>query len=138
MPGPAKREGSVFVIATRFTYRHLWHVPFVVWHGLAMRRHWDRVEGAIGMFSGASLLERTTYTVTVWRTEADLQRWMGSSYHVRLMKDYRGSLESSEAIGWLTEAFEPNEAWREALARLGARKPLRAPGTSPWPRATRG
>jgi hypothetical protein len=93
-------------------------MPFVFWHGLALRSGWDRVEGAIGIFSGASLLERTTYTVTAWRSEQDLQRWLGSKYHRRLMSDYRETLESSGAVGWLAQTFEPRAAWREALARL--------------------
>jgi hypothetical protein len=120
MRGPAEENGAVFVSATRFTYRRLSHMPFVFCHGLLLRRQWDRVDGAIGMFTGASLPERTTYTVSAWTTEADLHRWMGSRYHVRLMKDYRGYLESSRAVSWLEKAFDPNAAWREALARLDA------------------
>jgi hypothetical protein len=119
MPGPVSSASSTFVSATRFTYRKLWHMPLVFWHGLGLRRQWGSVEGAVGIFSAGSLLERTTYTVTAWRSEQDLRRWMGSAYHRRLMRDYRAYLESSAAVGWRTEAFEPKEAWREALSRLG-------------------
>jgi hypothetical protein len=129
-PGPAEREGTVFVSATRFTYRRFWHMPFVFWHGLALRRQWGRVEGAIGMLTGASLFQRTTYTVSAWTTERDLQRWIGSRYHAHLMKDYRGYVESAGAASWLTEVFEPHAAWREALARLGAPAASRRSGTS--------
>jgi hypothetical protein len=122
--GPvAPSGGAIFVSATRFTYRSHRHMPLVLWHGLALRREWGRVEGAIGMFSGASLLERTTYTVTAWRSEKDLRRWMRSPYHLRLMKDYRGFLESSSAVSWTEEAFEPKAAWREALSRLRGGSP---------------
>jgi hypothetical protein len=119
MPGPAASDGSTtFVIATRFTYRKLWHLPLVFWHGYRLRSRWGKVEGAIGIFTGGSLLERTTYTVTAWRSEQDLRRWMGSAYHQRLMRDYRGNLEGSAAVTWQVEAFEPRAAWREALSRL--------------------
>ena len=74
--------------------------------------------GAVGIFVGGSLLQRTTYTVTAWRSERDLRRWMGSAYHGRLMREYRGRIESS-AVSGQTDAFEPKTAWPEGLSRLG-------------------
>ncbi|HZU82931.1 MAG TPA: hypothetical protein VE987_08450 [Polyangiaceae bacterium] len=144
--GPAAMRGSIFVSATRFTYRRSWHMPFVLWHGLALRRRWGRVEGAVGLFSAASLLGRTTYTVTAWRSEQELRGWMRSPYHLRLMQDYRGCLESAAAVSWRTERFEPEEAWREAMSRLGAgaaRQPASGHSAacrrvSRGPRSTRG
>jgi hypothetical protein len=95
-------------------------MPFVFGHGLALRGRWGRVDGAVGIFSAGNLLARTTYTVTAWRSEGDLRRWMASAHHLRLMRDYRSYLESSSSVSWRTDAFEPKTAWREALARLEA------------------
>ncbi len=95
-------------------------MPFVLWHGLRLRRQWSGVPGAVGMFSGASIPDRTTYTVTAWSSEVDLGRWLRSPQHVRLMRDYKAYLESSAAVNWLSDAFEPRAAWAEGMSRLNA------------------
>jgi hypothetical protein len=118
MRGPATDRGTVFVSATRFTYRRLWYLPTVFWHGMTLRSRWPEVAGAVGMFTGASLLARTTFTLTAWRGEDDLHRWMRSDYHAGLMRSYRSWLESSSMVSWSTEAFDPESAWTEGLARL--------------------
>jgi hypothetical protein len=121
MRGPAAIDGVVFVSATRFTYRRSWHMPLVFWSGLRLRSQWSAVPGAVGMFTGGSLPDRTTYTVTAWSSEPDLGRWLRSPQHVRLMRDYKDRLESSAAVSWLSEAFEPRAAWAEGMSRLTGR-----------------
>jgi hypothetical protein len=118
MRGRAVAHGAVFVSATRFTYRRMWHMPFVFWHGMALRRRWSEVDGAIGMFTGGSLAERTTYTLSAWSTEPDLARWLRSPEHARLMRDFQPWVTNVTAVSWLAEAFEPRAAWREGLSRL--------------------
>src|SRR5690242_17706779 len=111
-------EGTVFVSATRFTYRRLWHMPLVLRHGLRLRREWPAVSGAVGLSSGADLLRGTTYTVSVWRSEADLQRWLRSPAHMALMRDFRGRMASSDAagwtMGWTADRLSLSQAWQEA------------------------
>jgi hypothetical protein len=91
----------------------MWHMPVIFWHGMAMRRRWGEIDGAIGMFTGGSLAERTTYTVSAWSTEADLTRWLRSPGHARLMRDFRAWLADAAAVSWVAEAFEPRAAWTE-------------------------
>lgn len=111
-------SGSVFVSATRFTYRSQWQMPFVFWHGLLLRGRWGAIDGAIGMRTGGSVLTRTTYTVSVWTTELHLRRWLESTEHARVMRDYKRHLESASVVGWVTDAFDPHAAWSEGLSRL--------------------
>ena len=117
--GPAAASGTVFVSATRFTYRSQLHMPFVFGHGLLLRSRWRTIDGAVGMCTAGSLLTRSTYTVSVWAAEASLNRWLESTHHARLMRDYKGYLESSAAVSWLTDSFHPRTAWSEAMSRLG-------------------
>ena len=73
--GAAGHRGPFFVSATRFTYRHTWHMPLVFWHGPRLRRAWPTIDGAVGLSIMADLRERTTYTLSLWRSVEDLRRW---------------------------------------------------------------
>lgn len=123
MPGPETKSSAVFLSATRFTYRKQRYMLSVFWHGLRLRGQWSTVDGAIGVFEGASILERTTYTLTAWRSAEDMGRWLRTPYHARLMRDFSGCLESSAAVSWLTDSFEPRAAWVDGMKRLEAGPP---------------
>lgn len=112
-------QGPFFVSATRFTYRHQWHMPLVFWHGLRLRGRWPHVEGAVGISIMADFLGRTTYTVSLWRRADDMRRWLGSPAHAPLMRGYRPRLESSAADGWEVDSFDLEAAWRQALLEVG-------------------
>ncbi|MFT3925293.1 MAG: hypothetical protein QM778_22335 [Myxococcales bacterium] len=124
--GPAAPGASVFLSATRFSYRSFLSMPAVLTHGLRLRSQWPTLEGAVGMWTAASLYKRTTYTLTAWSSEQDLARWIMSPYHTRLMRDFRGHLESSCVVSWTapadTASFEPHVAWAEGMQRLRARE----------------
>jgi hypothetical protein len=113
-------KGPVYVIATRFTYQQVRHMPLVYWHGLRLRHGWPRIEGAIGLSIMTDLATRSTYTLSVWRSPEDMHRWVRCSDHARLMRGYRPLLASSAADGWLAETFNLRTAWCEALKRVGA------------------
>lgn len=76
--------------------------PIVLLKARAIRWALPRpnVEGAVGVYLGADLRERTTYTVSLWTSEAELRKWLTSPAHLRLMRKYRGRMESSSAIGF--------------------------------------
>jgi len=118
--GPERDDGHVYVSATHFKYRSLRHLPAVFWHGLRLRRRWHGVDGAIGMFTGSDLVDRSTYTVTAWTSPDALEQWLVSPEHARLMRAFKPHLESAASFDWWTERFEPRAAWREAMIQLGA------------------
>jgi hypothetical protein len=93
-------------------------MPQVFWHGLKLRRSWAKVEGAVGLSIMSDLRTKTTYTISVWRDEADLHRWLRSADHAPLMRTFRPRLMSSASDCWKTDNFELREAWREALTKV--------------------
>jgi hypothetical protein len=109
-------DGPLYVSATRFTYRSLGDMPGVFLHGLRLRRGWPTIDGAIGLSIGADLLARTTYTVSAWRSETDLARWVRSPAHARLMGAYRRRMLDSRVVGWHVDRFVLRDAWTKALA----------------------
>lgn len=116
-------SGPYFVSTTRFTYRSLRSMPHVYWHGLKLRQSWPAVDGAVGLSIMSDLTTKTTYTVSVWRSEADLLRWVRSPDHAPLMRRFRPRLASSAADSWITVTFELRSAWREALKKIALPPP---------------
>lgn len=127
--GPViEASGPIFVSATRFTFRSIWSMPMVIWHGIALIRTWPTLEGALGVAASIRVSKRTTYTVTAWESETAFRRWLGSPQHRVLMRDYRDKIRSSSAATWMVENFDPLAAWEEAKSRLRDPKALRRAG----------
>lgn len=117
--GPAARHsGPLLVSATRFTYRRVWHMPGVFWRGWLLRKAWGSIEGAVGVSISGDLLKKTTYTVSVWRSEADLFRWLASPDHAAVMRDYRARLESHASVSWQVERLALRETLEQARIKL--------------------
>lgn len=119
-PGPAAASGSVLVSATRFRYRRWRDMPAVWRHGWRLRHAWSSREGAVGLFTAVELTRPVTWSLSAWTGEEDLRRFMRDPGHVALMRAFRPRLAESTSVTWRAAAFDPEPAWREAVARLGA------------------
>lgn len=111
-------RGRVLVSATRFSFSRLRDMPGILLAGRGMGRRWHLLQGAVGVSLAADALRRTTYTISVWRSEADLRGFLTSAEHLRLMREYRSRVTDSAAVTWYTEDFRLGQAWREAPGRL--------------------
>jgi hypothetical protein len=117
--GPeAGARGPFVVSATRFTYRRRRDLPMVALLGWRLRRGWGRRPGAVGLITGSEPLGRVTYSLSVWRSEDDLRRFLSSPEHVKLVRAYRPRLSDSTSVLWETSDLSPGAAWTEALERL--------------------
>lgn len=131
-PGPIPDHGGVVLVsATRFTFSRLRDMPRILYTGMALGRRWHLLEGAIGVSLGADLLRRTTYTISVWQSEADLRGFLTSPEHLRLMRDYRSRVTGSAAAIWTVDGFRLGQAWKEAPARLAEAVRKQGPGKAP-------
>ncbi|CAM5654082.1 hypothetical protein STENM223S_04090 [Streptomyces tendae] len=118
--GPVRH---VVVSVTQFTPYRPWAAPGVALTGLALRRNWRHVEGALGLWLWAvpDLLRPRSGSVTLWRHEEDLGNFVVSPGHRRIVRAYRdrGALRSAT---WHTDRFDPEAARRTArslIARWG-------------------
>lgn len=111
-------DAPLLVSATRFTYRRIWHMPGVFANGMKLYRMWPEFEGSVGVSIAADLVRRTTYTISVWRSEEDLMKFIGHPLHRVIMNEYRERIESSSAATWQVETFSLAEAWSRACATL--------------------
>jgi heme-degrading monooxygenase HmoA len=114
----APLQGPMVVSATRFTYKSLWDMPGVYWNGLRLRRAWPRFPGSIGVSIAADVSRRSTYTVSLWRSEEDLRRFVSHPEHLAMVRAYRPRMESSSAATWTVERFDLGAAWRKARQML--------------------
>ena len=112
------QRGRVLVSATRFTFSRLRDMPRILYIGMGMGRRWHLLEGAVGVSLAADPLQRTTYTISVWKSEADLRGFLTSAEHLKLMRDYRSRVTGSAAATWYVDEFRLGAAWKEAPLRL--------------------
>ena len=119
-PGPVTdATGPVVVSATKFTYKRFRDLPAVALAAWRLLRGWRTRPGAIGVIVGGEPWKRITYSMSVWDNEEDLRRFVAAPDHGPLMRDYRSRLEASISTVWLADGLVLDEAWREAMRRLG-------------------
>jgi hypothetical protein len=121
--GAADADGShVLVSVTDFEVGRVQDVPAVWVVGLRLRHVWPLIPGAIGLWLWAKPLARRSGSVSVWRGEQDLRRFVAWPRHVAIMRRYRGSGELTSATWW-AEHFDASAIWTTAERRLTGHDP---------------
>jgi hypothetical protein len=90
--------------------------------GLGLRRSWPSLPGAIGLWLWVKPLRRRSGSVSVWRREEDLRRFVAWPRHVAIMRSYRGAGELTSATWW-AERFDASQIWAAAERRLTGSDP---------------
>ncbi|MFJ6436797.1 hypothetical protein [Streptomyces sp. NPDC091416] len=119
-------DGAAVVSVTEFTpHRPLTAVGVTV-EGIALRRIWQDLEGAVGLWLWADPdpFRPRSGSVSVWRTERDLQAFVARRDHMRIVRSYRNR-GSMRATTWRTEGFDRDATQEAARALLS--------GRSAWP-----
>jgi hypothetical protein len=119
-PAAAALDGSVVVSATSFVYSRLRYLPLVGFHAMRLRYRWGSRAGSVGLLVGSKPLRRTTYSISVWRSEDDLKAFLHAPDHVPLVRGFKGRLDASTSAVWRTDSFDVKAAWQEAARRLAA------------------
>lgn len=122
--------GSAFISVTDFRIARWRDLPSAWLEGVRLRRTWPGREGAVGLWLWALPWARCSGSVSVWRSEDDLRRFVGSARHRQTMQRFRPAGEVTSA-GWTVTRFEPDRTWSQAaswLAEMASkRRPLRHP-----------
>jgi len=132
-PGPAgapaadrSADGAALVSVTEFTPHRPWTAPGVTIAGIALRRVWQDLEGAVGLWLWADpdLLRPRSGSVSVWRAERDLYAFVARRDHARIVRSYRdrGTMRSTT---WWTGSFDLDATQEAARSLLS--------GRSTWP-----
>jgi hypothetical protein len=120
--GPAAgAAGPLLISFTAYTTQRPIELPGIWRAGLHLRRSWPQIEGAVGLWLWGEATGRRAGSVSVWRGEEDLLRFVRWAPHVEVMRRYRrrGSLISRS---WRSERLDPPQLWRE-VRRIAAAEP---------------
>ncbi len=117
--GPEAPGGEVVVSVTDFRVDRALDQVAVWAQGVRLRRAWRRMDGAVGLWVWAEPGARRSGSISVWRSEEDLRRFVGWDVHVAIMKAWRdrGTLLAST---WRTTAAAPDALWSEGRRRVRA------------------
>ncbi|MDF2704616.1 hypothetical protein AB0C18_37435 [Nonomuraea muscovyensis] len=122
--GPAAGvDGPVLVTVTAFQADRARDLPGIYRSGLALRRAWPQLDGAVGMWLWTQPLERRCGSVSIWQGEQALKRFVAWPEHVAVVRRYRGRGRLTSTT-WTAAACEPAAIWAEARPHLsGTRLP---------------
>jgi hypothetical protein len=87
-----------------------------------MRRLCAAMPGALGFWLWVKPLRRRSGSVSIWRGEDDLRRFVGWPSHVEIMRRFRGAGEVTAATWW-AERFDSAQIWSTAEPRLSHQDP---------------
>jgi hypothetical protein len=123
--GPAASEvGPVIISYTEYRFNRWRDVPGILMAGTRLSRQLCELEGAVGVSGYTRLLKRTVGSVSVWKSEADLRRFVALPYHIKIMRRYRtrGSVRSAT---WPSGRFALAEAFQEGRRAVAVGDPSR-------------
>ena len=116
--GPAAAHvGEALISFTDFTFARWRDLPGAWLAGVRLRRSWPTQPGAIGLMLWAKPLSRRSGSISAWRSQADLERFVRSEQHVAIMRRYRAHMTGTSSL-WSTSALVPEQAIADARARL--------------------
>ena len=89
-PGPESEDTTnLFVSVTHFQAFGLRHMPGIGIAGIALKRRWNELPGALGTWLWMDLLRRASGSVSVWRAEADMRNFVRWKPHLKIVSRYR-------------------------------------------------
>ncbi|MCA2225157.1 hypothetical protein [Nonomuraea aurantiaca] len=116
--GPAADiVGPVLVAVTAYQADRARDLPGIYRAGIALRRDWPDLEGAVGMWLWTRPLELRCGSVSIWRDEQALRGFVGWPEHVTIVRRYRGRGRLTSTT-WNAAGFEPAAIWSEARPHL--------------------
>jgi hypothetical protein len=107
----------VLVSVTDFHLAHTGDLPRVYLAGLRLSRAWRSMSGAVGMWLWTKPLGKRSGSVSVWRSEEDLRRFVGWPRHLELMRGFHNAGELTSTT-WREAHFEATRIWARAAAQL--------------------
>src|SRR5947209_4987988 len=114
LPGPEDGTGSSVVVSfTDFRATHTEDLTEIYRTGIHLGENWPIMSGAVGLWLWGKPTELRGGSVSVWRTDGDLQRFVRWPVHAAIMKAWRARIEV-RAERWADAGFVAEEAWLRA------------------------
>jgi hypothetical protein len=119
--GPEAGDGGEVVVSlTEFRARRARDLPPIARDGLALARGWRALDGAIGVVLYVDASTKSGGSLSLWRDEDALRRFVGPPRHVAIMRRYRDRV-TVRAATWTVAAAARDVDLDATLADRGAR-----------------
>ena len=118
-PDRGRTGAPTTVQASVLRLHRLRDVPAFMTAALRLRSAFAESPGAIEMSLRAAPLRRTFWTLSHWRSDADVRRFVAHPAHVELMRRFGPAVRSSQFVSWYaTDDLAPT--WDDAARRIAA------------------
>jgi uncharacterized membrane protein len=116
-PDRARTGGATTVQASVLRLRRLRDVPAFMAAALRLRAAFAASPGGIEMSVRAAPLRRTFWTLSHWRSDADLRGFVVHPAHLDLMRRFRPAMRTSSFVTWpATDDLPPT--WNDVVQRI--------------------
>lgn len=113
-PGPhSDTTGPVFVSVTDFLAASDADARSIYQLGLELGGTWPVLEGAVGVWLWARPAQQRGGSISVWRSEQDMRRFVRWPVHTRIVRTWRGRVRVA-ADSWHAAGFETGSTWARA------------------------
>ncbi len=117
-PGPAAGlPGPVLVSYTEFTPEKLRHIPGIYLAAERLRDAIAELDGAVGVATWWQLRNGRGGSLSAWRDEEALRRFVALPYHLEIMRRYR-SKGTLRATSWRADSVDLARAFRQGQEAL--------------------
>ena len=89
-------------------------MPGAALAALRLRRAFPSTHGAIGLSLAVQPFARRSWSISAWKTEEHVRRFLGSPAHVAIVRRYRSNVRVSSTLSTV-ERFQLKHAWSTAL-----------------------
>ena len=115
---PADPETTYVVMGSRLPLRGFRFVPRFLAHAMKIRRQLAGAEGLLGYALNARLAKKEFWTVSVWRSRDDLERFAAADPHSRIVRTKRERMAPTTFVFWTCTGADIPVGWEEVAARL--------------------
>jgi hypothetical protein len=120
LPGPADASASPVVVSfTDFRAGTDDDLAEIFRTGIDLGQNWPIMSGAVGLWLWGKPSEMRGGSVSVWRTDDDLPRFVRWPVHAAIVKAWRTRIEV-RAQRWVDASFDPELAWLRAEQHMRA------------------
>ncbi len=96
--------------------------------GIDLGDNWPIMSGAVGLWLWGKPGELRGGSVSVWRTDADLRRFVRWPVHAAIVNTWRTRIEV-RARRWTDASFDPEHAWLRAEQHMRVPRQMSKPAT---------
>ena len=129
LPGPANATASPVVVSfTDFRATTDDELAEIFRTGIELGQNWPIMSGGVGLWLWGKPGELRGGSVSVWRTEDDLRRFVRWPVHAAIVNAWRTRIEV-RAQRWADASFIPDRAWLRAEQCMRVPREMSPPGT---------